>query len=63
MIINEVKCYEVCIYPGGGGLIFAGYVPLASHSPVTHYSLFCFQLLKKNYLNHFCANVILAIPT
>ena len=44
MTINEVKCYEVCIYPGGGGLIFAGYVPLASYSPVTHYSLFCFQL-------------------
>ena len=44
MIINEVKCHEVCIYPGGG--IFAGYVPLASHSPVTHYSLFCFQLFK-----------------
>ena len=43
MTINEVKCYEVCIYPGGG-LIFAGYVPLASYSPVTHYSLFCFQL-------------------
>ena len=24
MIINEVKCYEVCIYPGGGGEFLLG---------------------------------------
>ena len=53
--------------PGGGGgggglgLIFAGYVPLASQSPypITVYSVANYR----PYLSHFWANVIFAIPT
>ena len=46
---------------GGLGLIFAGYVPLASQSPypITVYSVANYR----PHLSHFWANVIFAIPT
>ena len=47
--------------PQGFGLIFAGYVPLASQSPypITVYSVANYR----PHLSHFWANVIFAIPT
>ena len=49
--------------PGGGvlGLMFAGYVPLASQSP--HSILVYFLANYRPHLSHFLENVIFAIPT
>ena len=49
--------------PGGGvlGLMFAGYVPLASQSP---YPIIVYFLANyRPHLSHFLENVIFAIPT
>ena len=50
--------------PGGGGvlgLLFAGYVPMASQSP---YPIIVYFLAHyRAHLNHFLQNVIFAIPT
>ena len=56
--------------PGGGGggggwfvlgLVFAGYVPLASQSP---YSIIVYSVANyRPHLSHFWANVIFAIST
>ena len=48
--------------PGGVlGLMFAGYVPLASQSP--HPILVYFLANYRPHLSHFLENVIFAIPT
>ena len=61
--------------PGGGGeggegegrgagvlgLMFAGYVPLASQSP--HPILDCFSANYRPHLSHILENVIFAVPT
>ena len=52
------------VWPGGGGvlgLIFAGYVLLASESP---YPIIVYCVASyRPHLSHFWENVILAIPT
>ena len=57
-------CAQVFFPPGGGGLLglmFAGYVPLASQSryPIIVYFLANYR----PHLSHFLENVIFAIPT
>ena len=43
------------------GSIFAGYVPLASHSP---YPTIVYSVANyRHHLSHFCGNVNFAIPT
>ena len=53
------------ITPGGGGGVlgfsFAGYVPLASHSPCP--IIVYFVASYRSHLSHFWENVIFAIPT
>ena len=55
---------EKKVGPGGGGvrgLIFAGYVPLASQSP---YPIIVYSLASyRPHLRHFWENVIFVIPT
>ena len=54
---------DVRVLPGGGvlGLIFAGYVPLASHSP---YPIIVYFLANyRPHLSHFLENITIAIQT
>ena len=47
--------------PGGGGAMFAGYLPLAPQSP---YPIMVYFLANyRPHLSHFLENVIFAIPT